>query len=146
MIPDVLFAVCPRAAAHRRTGAWGCLRSESPRAAGRTRVAELRSQSINAGGPYDVPYAVADTSVRVMPYPRRRPGTRRPIGLVSYTLGSAAAARRSIMWSTSVPPSHIEASATQAVNARVEAPETPAPIEHPPASMAPNPISTAPSR
>lgn len=105
-----------------------------------------RSPPKNAGEPRDVPRAVGYPSGRLIPDPPRHARASRLLGLVTYTLGSAAAARRSIMWSTSVPPSHIEASAIQAVDARVEAPETPAPIEHPPASMAPNPISTAPSR
>ena len=47
--------------------------------------------------------------------------------------------------SVTAAPAHIEASATQAVSEKMAPPETPAPTAQPPASIAPNPISTAPA-
>lgn len=45
-----------------------------------------------------------------------------------------------------IAPAHMAVSAVQAVKAKIDPPVTPAPTAHPPASIPPKPISTAPTK
>ena len=58
---------------------------------------------------------------------------------------SVPCAGRSIRRSVRPAPAHMPTNATQAVSAKMEPPVMPAPTAQPPASIAPKPISTAPT-
>jgi hypothetical protein len=55
-------------------------------------------------------------------------------------------ATRSISTEVAMPPAQIDAPATHAVSDITDPPETAAPTAQPPASIAPNPIRTAPRK